>query len=220
MEGYISAARTEMTVRHGSITDAMAIHLKRAERAATRGGGPGKQATELPLPRLAELWDDDSSLVPDGPAHVRRFPVVASWWLLRELEASTLPVAGVSPHSDSASVHLASSKTDQSGRGTTRTLSCTCEATPVSICPFRVVAAQAEWASTLARAKGFALHQFPLFPTAAGCQATKAAVSQTTLAIAGQLGLRTHIPNGAPRFSGHSYRATGAVHLASSGIDI
>ena len=46
---YLSTAKQEMALAHGSIPRSMEIHFKRAIRAAERGLGPAKQATELEL---------------------------------------------------------------------------------------------------------------------------------------------------------------------------
>ena len=59
-----------------------------------------------------------------------------------------------------------------------------------------------------------------LFPSPAGTSAAKRLVSATVEAIASKLGLPLRTQTGAPRFTGHSFRATGAVYMASSGIDI
>ena len=50
--------------------------------------------------------------------------------------------------------------------------------------------------------------------------ATKKAIVQTVLNLAQCLGLPLHTLSGALRFTGHSFRVTGAIFLASSGIDV
>ena len=52
LDGYLSAARQEMILRNGTISDALGIHFKRASRAAARGRGPPRQSSELPFERL------------------------------------------------------------------------------------------------------------------------------------------------------------------------
>ena len=50
--------------------------------------------------------------------------------------------------------------------------------------------------------------------------ATRKAIVQTVLSLAQSLGLPSHTLSGALRFTGHSFRVTGAIFLASSGIDV
>ena len=50
--------------------------------------------------------------------------------------------------------------------------------------------------------------------------ATKKETVLTIVAMALDLGLPLHTRSGAPRFTGHSFRVTGAMWLAASGIDV
>ena len=70
-----------------------------------------------------------------------------------------------------------------------------------------------EFASNLPRGKW-------LFPTATGEQATKAGWVATFEWVASQLGEPLESPTGARRFTGHSARATGAVHLATTQVEL
>ena len=62
--------------------------------------------------------------------------------------------------------------------------------------------------------------QRPLFPAQGGVPTTKSGWADTFQALATALGLRTAHPNGARAFTGHSARATGAVHLASTQVEL
>ena len=59
-----------------------------------------------------------------------------------------------------------------------------------------------------------------MFPTSAGLAGAKKQMSGTVLAIATTLGLPVNSLTGAQRFSGHTFRVTGAMYLASCGIDV
>ena len=59
-----------------------------------------------------------------------------------------------------------------------------------------------------------------LFPTQEGEPPSKSGWADTFQWIAQQLGLDTTHPNGARKFTGHSARATGAVHLAMTQVEL
>ena len=215
LDSYLAVARQEMIIKHGCIPDSLALHFKRISRAASRGRGPAKQATELPFQRLQELGDPEAPLAPSGPCYPVRFAIIASWWMLREIEASNLTLDCVSFEDKVAHLRLPTSKVDHTGKGTTRSLCCTCSSLSSLLCPFHILETQYSWASSKSHAGSS-----PLFPTLAGVAATKKATVQSIFAMAGILNLKTHTLSGAPRFTGHTFRVTGAMFLASSGIDI
>ena len=67
IDSYLSAARQQIILDHGSLPENMAVHFRRISRAAARGRGPSKQASGLPCSRFAELEDADAPLVIGGP---------------------------------------------------------------------------------------------------------------------------------------------------------
>jgi hypothetical protein len=69
------------------VTFQLLLARKRANRAAKRNRGPGKHAAALPLSRLGDLQQVDPSHS-RGPAYPGRATRIASWWLLREIEAA------------------------------------------------------------------------------------------------------------------------------------
>ena len=220
LDSYVNAAKQQLILEHGTLPDAFNIHLRRISRAAARGRGPPKQAQELPFERLCELGEHMSPPVPGGPCFATRLLVVAIWWLLREIEVSNLTIGCTSFTASSAALWLPSSKTDTQGEGTSRALSCTC-VTPSRVwCPFHTLHSQVAWASEEALRQGRIVSSFPLFPTAAGLAPTKKAVVEVIRASAASLGLPVVNEAGFHRYSGHTCRVTGAMHLASSGIDV
>ena len=214
-----------MTLRRGDLPASTAIHFRRISRAAARGRGLARQAGELPFLRLCELPDTEAPLVAGGPCHPRRLAIIASWWLLREVEIANLTLACVSFTATSASVHLPTSSSDTSGQGTTRALGCACASSVAALCPYHSLHAQASWAmaradETTVVSQCHKVVSFPLFPDRGTTSASKKLTCDTVMAIAGALGLPLHTQTGAPRYSGHSFRATGAMYLAASGIDV
>jgi integrase len=229
IESYLSIARQEMTLRNGSFPESMVIHFRRVARAAARGRGPPRQATELPFTRLQELPDTVDAIAAHGPAHPRRLAIIASWWMLREMEVANLTLSCLSFSGLSATLLLPCSKTDSTGIGASRSLSCSCESAASDLCPYHALRAQGAFAASMAcrffnvtSAVGMeaAIFGRPLFPDAGGTAISKLGTSHTVMQLASALKLELFTVTGAPRFSGHTFRATGAMHLASSGIDV
>lgn len=87
----------------------------------------------------------------------------------------------------------------------THTCSCTEQGSP-ALCPYHLVVEQVKWAKTKK-------HSF-LFCTGTGIQTTKSGWAGTFEAIAQRLKFNLVGPTGLRLFTGHSARATGAVHMA------
>ena len=104
-------------------------------------------------------------------------------------------------------------RTDWVALGATRTHACSCTSptTIDSLCPFHAMVSQLEFAKT----KGSFL-----FPTGRGEQPSKQGWVATFEWVATHLGEPLETPTGASRFTGHSGRATGAVHLAQTQIEL
>ena len=220
IDTYASIAKQKMIERDGSLWDSTRLRFVRALRAAKRGQGPPKQASALPVERFGELSEAEDAWAPDGPLWPRRLNIVAAWWMLREIEAANLAVACATFAGTEATLRLPASKTDQTGLGTARTLACTCKAGRDQLCPWHTLKDQVVWATGLAKAAKIALAKFPLFPSASGQVVAKVAAAATIMQTAEALGLVTHEDTGAARFTGHSWRVSGAQFLARSGIDI
>eukprot|EP00971_Amphidinium_carterae_P084830 1678727-Amphidinium_carterae.1 len=84
---YLSAARVRARSL-GFTEDEVGDEIARARRAVMRGQGGPVQRTPLPVDSYDKLWD---APLPDGGVlDVRYVNVVATWWLLREIEAAAL----------------------------------------------------------------------------------------------------------------------------------
>jgi hypothetical protein len=80
-EQYLDVAFTEHVNRGFPVTSQLLLASKRANRAAKRNRGPGKQAAALPLSRLGDLQQVDP-FHSRGPAYPGRATRIASWRLL------------------------------------------------------------------------------------------------------------------------------------------
>ena len=229
-ESYMHLAKQHSVASGRVITDSTMISCARAARAAKRGRGPAKQASPIPLGKLAELSRSPAPLVAGGPVWPHRAVLTASWWLLREIEASNIRVGHVRLDMSSgtlvARILLPVSKTDISALGAWRAHQCMCGKGPKHpACPACIVKDQIEWLEADARmhlsefdAEAFA--RLPLFPTLKGEVVSKAAFIGTLEALAVELGLPVVLPSGVRAFTGHSPRCTGAIHMASAWLEL
>ena len=106
------------------VSDELLLVLRSAKRAAARGAGATKKATVFDVERVASSPDVRAPAVVGGPGHPRRFVVIGTWWLLREIEASLIRINQVTFAADgvTASLDFPVSKTDPDGRGFVRSM--------------------------------------------------------------------------------------------------
>eukprot|EP00435_Cladocopium_sp_Y103_P051935 s1011_g16.t1 len=210
---YLEVAKAQHIAQGNPWTDQLQQCYRASVRSCQRHLGSPKQAAPLPLAELAEL-SGSQAVVPGGPLWPVRATLLASWWLLREIEAANATRAHVEIDIKSLRVswRLPSSKTDWKALGATRCHSCSCEFAPATQCPYHNMVRHLENISQRPNA--------PIFPAADGDPATKVGWADTFQHLASILGLPLTYPNGARRYTGHTARATGAVHLASSQVEI
>jgi hypothetical protein len=154
----------------------------------------------------------------------------ACWWLLREIEASAVKIGHVTIDRSGPSlvvrVLLPVSKTDITALGATRSHQCLCGTGPKQrICPACIVTDQLEWLldfyeldSPSDCSEWWA--DAPLFPNFQAKIVDKLCFVATIEATATNLGLPIVLKNGAKAFTGHSPRASGAIHMASAGLEL
>ena len=190
--------------------------VSKAIRSARRALGPSRQAEALPLQLLAQ-HQEANSLTNGGPVFPGRASLLASWWLLREIEASHARVGHIKVVHSTQTIEwtLPNSKTDLMALGTTRAHSCACSAMPPTLCPFHVMTTHL---SAIHGGKG-KTEDF-LFPTEDGSQTTKEGWASTFVGLAKLNELPLTNSNGVSRYSGHTARASGAQHLARHGIEL
>ena len=125
---YLSRAKDGHMASH-EWTSMLAREQRRANAAARRGQGPAHQSAELPVSDLVDAALGDEPLVPHGPVGFLNYCVVASFFLLREIEASLMLASSVSFDRVAlqVTVLLPVSKTDPRALACKRSWGCVCE---------------------------------------------------------------------------------------------
>ena len=122
------------------------------------------------------------------------------------------------------SLQLPATKADLEATGVTRTHGCICGGGPVrASCPVHALWDQQLLLATLFRQRcrpAAPDMTLPLFPTASGKVASKAAQAETIKCAAQLLGTPLANSDGTQRITGHSLRTTGAQGLARLGLDV
>ena len=188
-----------------------------ASRSCRRGLGPSVQAMPLPFDRLEELPADPRPWVSGGPVGSRNAMILGSWFMMREVELSTLRAQLVTlelTSTPAVSIQLPATKSDTAALGVTRAHACICEAgAPRILCPLHVAWDQRLLLQHLA---GQRSQQGPLpanltfFPTVRGGVVSKAALADTIVFAARWLKLDLVSLDRALQISGQSLRPTGA----------
>ena len=143
--GYVSLYRTHCARAGHGFGPELAVAARDAARSCARGLGGPVRATPLPLEQLHRLTGGRAPWVAGGPCSPRNAVVTGTWWLLREIELSTLPahLVEVSKGTDGlpvVSLTLPASKTDQAARGAARCHRCRCESVSAPFsCPAHAV---------------------------------------------------------------------------------
>ena len=193
-----------------------------AIRSCARGLGPSVQAQPLPLHGLYRLHGGRRSWVGGGgPACPRNAVVIGSWWLMREIELSTVRAGHLSLHGGVVSLLLPASKTDTQAFGASRSHRCGCGQGQESPgCPYHAAWDQLLWLQRTFPSQfdrlGRPLRDLPLFPDELGQTVSKAKMTESIVYAARLLGVQD-APDGAERVSGHSLRVTGAQGLVILG---
>ena len=218
-EQYLDTAVQIFIERHGVVTPALRQAIKRATRAAKRNRGPAKQAQGLPLRSCGSLPAVEKPAVSQGPCRPACAVRLTSWWLLRELEASSAKLKHVTVDSQSKVVRwrLPNSKTDLAALGATRSHSCCCQSARDPICPYCDMVDQIAWVRSSFPSLG---EDAPVFPSVSGSPPSKQGFADTYQWAGKQLGVPVVGPTGLRLFTGHSGRATGAQYLAGLGVEL
>jgi len=100
-------------------------------RSCARGLGAPVKARALPLERFAGLPGGHDPWVGLGPVGPRNILVVGSYWMLREIELSSLRASLVeatlaADRTPRVLMHIPASKTDQAAVGAARSHGCGC----------------------------------------------------------------------------------------------
>ena len=222
--GYRSAAsylyllKTEAQRRGCGWPDPYQRALKDAIRSCERGMGPPTRVQPLPFESLGLLAAGVAAWNAGGPASPRRAMVVGAWWMMREIELSTIRAAHVQfsgcwmTSGLGVRLTLPASKNDCAALGASRAHRCQCRGRVRADCPAHCVLAQLFWLRRAFPARfsdGRPALDLPLFPDAAGRVVEKPAMVASIVLAARALGV-VDLADGSERASGHSLRCTGA----------
>ena len=210
---YLDTAKAVHVANGNAWTEQLAQARRFAIRSLKRGLGSPKQAGGLPMSRLAQLKNSREPIAPEGPLWPVRSTLLASWWLLREIEASRAKTEHVVLDHANHKVtwRLPSSKTDQTALGAYRSHRCACGIGPRALCPYHLMADHFD---------AMVEEQTWIFTSENGEPPSKQGWADTFQELARMLGIPITHPNGARAFTGHSARVSGARHLASTQVEL
>eukprot|EP00435_Cladocopium_sp_Y103_P048501 s1115_g14.t1 len=169
------------------------------------------ETTKGPSASRRNLWHTLASKA--GPVWPARAMLLAAWWLLREIEASRAKKKHISicEREKRATWRLPSSKTDQAALGAECSHTCNCSFSAPTLCPYHLMI---QHMAVVQHDEDF------LFQDDLGDKTTKHGWTATFQSLAKLLDLQIYNSIGAPLFTGHSARVTGARHLAAANIEL
>eukprot|EP00971_Amphidinium_carterae_P221301 4393285-Amphidinium_carterae.1 len=223
---YIAVARCRHVQLGFDLPPALKQYLKGAERSARRDLGPPSRAVTFDLEVLLKDIQvhefQMQSAVPRAPCAAWASLVVATWFLLREVELMALHVGDVLREvgltDKKLGLKLSKSKTDIEAKGCIRFPACICkeERGRVEICP----ACQLEQVAAMRKEQG-AQDSDILFIAANGGPPDKRSVIQVWQDICYKHQLKDDLGGDAVRkLTGHSPRRSGAQWLARRGLQL
>jgi hypothetical protein len=224
--GYMSKAK-EKHILAGCVWDGqLDLVSRKATTSVTRGLGMARQSTPFKLLMALQAVKDNKVVLPDAaPIGWCSFMVIATFFVMREIEAANLRVEHTTINDNELSVQLLLpvSKKDPRAVGCSRAWKCLCKggaaagATRMD-CPYH---AATEQLARLRERFGVPLPaDLPLFPTEDGQPVARAAVIAALEATVQAYGDPIAQPNGSRLLGGHSFRVTGAQQLAALGVDV
>lgn len=212
-KNYLSRAKDQHLALGFGWSESLNRVAQKCTRSVTRGLANAKRSEAFDLPAVTKALEENQ-IEPssDGPRHPRAMVITATYFMLRELEASAIDRDDVMFSSDSVTLSLPVSKTDWEAKGCTRSWSCLCDrGLP---CPFHTLLQHCD----LLDSQGYASDS-PLFPSHGGGYCTKAGVVRMIRLAAQMAGMEMQSADGVYRLSGHTFRITGARYLSAAGLD-
>ena len=215
----------------GVVSEAFKTRLRAAKRAAKRGLGPPKQGEVFPLSNFflnegvtqsgaLASSEEEWVLEPEAPFGQERMAIVASWWMLREIEVASLKVSDVIPHTGGiVGLRFEVQKNDSEGSGESIFLQCICGEERVRYCPTCTLQNQVSLVQRrLGDFRPVARCDAPLFPTRAGRTVEKRMVVKVVETVASRKGFPLKTASGRKKYGGHFFRILGATWLCERGI--
>ena len=187
-------------------------------RSITRGMGPAHLKDSFDIGLLGRVCQAPgvAPFDPSDVGHIRDVAIVASWFMLRELEVAAARWAHLRLEGSSVSLMIPIHKTDQVGSMTTRTLQCACRVRIHALCPFH--AAERHLPRVAAQPAFLSPSDHPLVPDVEGHTMSKSDMIEMFRRVIAASGEATERPDesGDPvrRFGGHVFRVSGAQFLS------
>ena len=187
-------------------------------RSVSRGIGPSRQSCCWSFHKLLTMLQSPAPLSKGGPQHPVRFALLATIFILREIEASTAVLSSWTLDDEALELawKLPATKTDHLALGVTRSLPCLCGITSLC-CPYHLAVDHVKW---LTGSVHFVGPTTPLFPTVDGRVSEKACVVETFEALGVLAGQPLHDDTGMRLFGGHTARITGAQTWTAHGVEV
>ena len=210
---YIAAIKRQHILARHPWSERLTLVVKEAVRSTLRGLGTPKQAQPFQLLSIARhLYTKKPGPGAYNFVSPHCAVIVASWWMLREIELSALRlrdvvIKGVGGSCGVATLHLPVSKTDPGALGTYRSLSCAC---PSVLCPVLALK-RAVLEDTRA---GPRRPKHPVFPNIFGEHLSKKQVVADFRKVARHAGMDKGV-----FITGHSGRVTGAQMFAEAQVE-
>ena len=158
----------------------------------------------------------EAPVVKGGPVGTGNLITLFTHWLVRDMDGALAMARDmhINTESQTATWRLSASKTDPKALGCERAWGCLCPAA----CPYHAALDQQQLLR--GRWPGAKFDDLPLFPNAAGKTVHKNAMLALIERLAQLAGEPIFTAAGQRRYGRHSWISTGAVYLASKGVEL
>lgn len=222
---YFQAAINHQIRRYGmTVEPFIRALIKDVNRSVKRGLGPARLKAGFNVFAVASMVDPDdcTAFTFEKVSHMADLILIASWFMMRELEISCARDSYLTLHSNEVTMMIPLHKTSVQASLTSRTLVCACAVQLSPMCP---------WHAAERRLIRLQQHPHkrkgaycPLFPGNDGETISKYKMNIHIRAALTTAGITTTAvdANGLTHelYGGHSMRVSGAQFLASSGVEL
>ena len=219
---YLSWAKAEH-IRAGYVwSQQLEQEAKEAGRSVNRGLGAARQSADFKLEDLVPALGRTPARTAGEPAFPAHMALLASLWVLREIEAAWTSVGDISFDMAKSTVswHLAVSKTDPGAKAVSRSWGCLCGATMPELCPFHAFIDYMQLLKDIfGRGRDLA-KDFPLFPDPNGIVVIKRGVVRGLEKVLISIGCQVVDRSGRKRYGGHSFRVSGSRYWTLKGLEV
>ena len=222
---YFSAVCShQQRVLQTPISALVKLGIRDCIRSIQRGLGTSrlKDSFDGMLVSQIQVDFDESPFDFDRLGHSRDMVVIGLWFMMREAEMANARSCDLQLHGREVQLTLPVHKTEQQGKHTLRTLTCSCGARMHPLCVWH--SSERHLIRVEARASADGLNVLPLFPTSEGTMASKQTFIDAFRMVIQATG--TNLTRLGPdaqelqRFQGHVLRVAGAQMLSAAGIEV